>query len=115
GLMLAGLYLLYVMIVAKVSPKSAPPLSEEERRVALPEFAQQIKETISNKALPGLVRAMKGKNNVNVPFHTLLRHFIITILPAVVFIAAMGLTYKVVTAPVVEVDYGLQEMGGFGG
>ncbi len=115
GLMLAGLYVLYVIIMAKVSPKSAPPLSEEERRVDLPPFAESIKHAISNRALPGLVGAMKGKRNLDVPMTTLLRHLVIVLLPAVVFIAAMGLTYKSVTAPVVTVDYGLQEMGGFGG
>jgi len=115
GLMLAGLYVLYVIIVAKVSPKSAPPLSEEERRVTLPEFAETIKHNFSNKALPGLLSAMKGRNNVHVPFKTLLYHMFVTLLPALVFVAAMGLTYKAVTAPVVTVDYGLQEMGGFGG
>jgi len=115
GIMLAGLYVLYVILMAKFFPKSAPPLSEEERRITLPEFSQQIKETISNKALPGLIRAMKGKNNVHVPFSTLLRHLIITLLPAIVFVATMGITYKAVTAPIETVDYGLQEMGGFGG
>src|SRR5690606_14296494 len=52
--------------------------------------------------------------NVDVPSSTLLRNLVITLLPALVFVAAMGLTYKVVTAPVVTEEYGLQEMG-FGG
>src|SRR5690606_2143645 len=73
GLMLAGLYVLYVMLMAKIFPKSAPPLSEEERRVALPRFAETIKATISNKALPGLLGALKGKWNADVPASTLLR------------------------------------------
>src|SRR5690606_9122622 len=114
GLMLAGLYVLYVIIVAKISPSSAPPLSEEERRVELPPFAASIKATISNKALPGLVAALKGKRNVDVPSSTLLRNLVVTLLPALVFVVAMGMTYKTVTAPVVAEEYGLQEMG-FGG
>ena len=32
GLMLAGLYVVYIVIVAKLKPASAPPLSAEERR-----------------------------------------------------------------------------------
>lgn len=111
GLMLAGLYVLYVMLVAKISPKSAPPLSEEERRVALPEFAQTIKSTISNRVLPGLIGALKGRANAHVPASTLLRQLLIALLPAIVYVAAIGLTYKVVTAPVVTEEYGLQEMG----
>ena len=36
GLMLAGLYVLYVIIVAKLKPAWAPPLSASDRLVALP-------------------------------------------------------------------------------
>src|SRR5690606_5216858 len=85
------------------------------RTTTLPMLYHQSKATIINKALPVLIRAMKGKNNVHVPFSTLLRHLIITLLPAIVFVATMGITYKAVTAPIETVDYGLQEMGGFGG
>src|SRR5690606_27403741 len=115
GLMLAGLYVLYVVLMAKLFPHTAPPLSEEERRVPLPPFSQTIRDTLSNKALPGLLRALKGKNNVDVPASTLFRHLVIVLAPAIVFVVAMGLTYKVVTAPEASVEYGLQEMGsGFG-
>ena len=33
GLMLAGLYIVYVIVLAKLKPELAPPLSAEERRV----------------------------------------------------------------------------------
>jgi TRAP-type mannitol/chloroaromatic compound transport system permease large subunit len=36
GLMLAGLYVGYVVIMAKIKPAWAPPLSAAERQVALP-------------------------------------------------------------------------------
>src|SRR6059036_3695094 len=36
GIMLAGLYIGYVILVAKIKPSYAPPLSEEDRRVPLP-------------------------------------------------------------------------------
>ncbi|NGM87597.1 TRAP transporter large permease subunit [Parapusillimonas sp. SGNA-6] len=111
GIMLALLYVIYIMIVAKISPKSAPPLSVEERRVTLPEFAQTIKETISNRALPGLIGAMKGKRNANVPMKTLFNQLFITLLPALTFVAIMGLTYQIVTQPAPEEVTGLVEMG----
>ncbi|WP_442597300.1 TRAP transporter large permease [Parapusillimonas sp. JC17] len=111
GIMLALLYVIYVMTVAKISPKSAPPLSEEERRVTLPEFAQTVKDNVSNRALPGLIGAMKGKRNVDVPMKTLLGQSFIALLPALVFVAAMGLTYKIVTAPAPAEATGLVEMG----
>src|SRR5690606_551438 len=112
GLMLAGLYVIYVIIVAKINPKAAPPLSEEDRKVHLPGFAQSIKDTISNRALPGLVGALKGKRNANVPMGQVLKHLVITLLPALAFAAIMAFSYSVVTQPDVEEDYGLQAMGG---
>lgn len=114
GIMLASLYVLYVIVVAKLFPQSAPPLSEEERRVDLPPYAETIKATISNRVVPGLVNAMKGKRNIHVPMQVLLRNLALALTPALIFVVVMGLTYKAVTAPVVEVDYGLQQMGGFG-
>ncbi|UYO95015.1 TRAP transporter large permease [Pollutimonas sp. M17] len=111
GIMLALLYVAYIMIVAKVSPKSAPPLTEEERRVTLPEFAQTIKETVSNRVLPGLIGAMKGKRNANVPMRTLFNHLVIALLPALVFAAAMLLSYEIVTKPAPAQESGLVEMG----
>ncbi|MFW7342527.1 TRAP transporter large permease subunit [Pollutimonas sp. H1-120] len=115
GIMLALLYVLYIMIVAKVSPKSAPPLSEEERRVTLPEFAQIVKDTVSNRVLPGLIGAMKGKRNANVPMRTLFNHLVIALLPALVFAAAMLLSYEIVTKPAAVQESGLVEMGFAGG
>ena len=38
GLMLAGLYIGYIIIYAKIKPSIAPPLSEEDKKVELPEF-----------------------------------------------------------------------------
>jgi TRAP-type mannitol/chloroaromatic compound transport system permease large subunit len=111
GLMLALLYVVYIMIVAKLNPKAAPPLSEEDRRVTLPEFAEITKRTISNRVLPGLIGAMKGKRNAAVPMRTLFNHLVIALLPALVFVAIMGLSYKIVTEPLPEQASGLVEMG----
>ena len=99
GIMLAGLYIGYVMILAKIKPESAPPLSEKERQVDLPGFAKQISQVISNKAIPGLLRAIKGEKNVNVPIKTLLLQFVIALLPALIFAAVLGTTYYVATQP----------------
>src|SRR5690606_19729063 len=85
--------------------------TEEERRVTLPEFAQTIKETISNRVLPGLIGAMKGKRNANVPMRTLFNHLVIALLPALVFAAAMLLSYEIVTKPAPVQESGLVEMG----
>ncbi|HTN67617.1 MAG TPA: TRAP transporter large permease subunit, partial [Burkholderiaceae bacterium] len=111
GLMLAGLYVVYIVIVAKLNPASAPPLSAEERRVTLPEFAELIKNTISNRVLPGLIGAMKGKRNAGVPLRTLVGQLFTALLPGLAFVCVMGLSYNIVTQPAQESASGLMEMG----
>jgi len=99
GLMLAGLYILYVILLAKFKPEMAPPLSEEARRVALPPLTQRIAETVSNRALPALLGALKGKRNAEVPASYILKQLFITLLPAIVFAAATALAWNASTTP----------------
>jgi TRAP-type mannitol/chloroaromatic compound transport system permease large subunit len=112
GLMLAGLYIGYVIVLAKWRPRLMPPLSESARVVDLPRFAEVVSTTVSVKALPGLVGALKGRCNAGVPFATLFGHLVVTLLPALVFAVIVALTWRGVTAPdVVASTEGLQEMG----
>jgi TRAP-type mannitol/chloroaromatic compound transport system permease large subunit len=97
--MLAGLYILYVIIVAKLKPSMAPPLSAEARRVVLPPLAQSLQGKVSNKALPGLMAALKGKRNADVPASKILSQLFITLLPALAFVGLMAVIYPMVTAP----------------
>ena len=99
GLMLAGLYILYVIVVAKLKPSMAPPLSAEARRVVLPPLAQSLQGKVSNKALPGLLTALKGKRNADVPAGKILSQLFITLLPALAFVGLMAVIYPMVTAP----------------
>ncbi len=112
GLMLAVMYVLYVIILAKLKPSVAPPLSAQDRIVPLPAFAQIIKETITDRAVPGLISAMKGPRNIDVPMKLLLKNLAVALLPAAIFIAVMGFSYQSVTAPKTAEHYELQEMGG---
>jgi TRAP-type mannitol/chloroaromatic compound transport system permease large subunit len=102
GIMLASLYVLYVVVVAKLKPHLAPPMSAEDRRVPLPEFAEIVSGSISQRVLPGLIGAIKGKRNSAVPLRTLLSHLGIAILPALAVVLIMGMIFFKVTAPVVE-------------
>ena len=111
GIMLAGLYVLYVIIYAKISPSSAPPLSEEDACVYLPKFAEVICQTKSKNVLLGIARAMKGKRNADVPMHTLLTNLFIALLPALATAALLGSLYLVATAPEEVVPEGVQAMG----
>ena len=113
GLMLAALYMLYVIVLAKLKPSVAPPLSEKDRTVPLPAFAQTLKDTVGNRAVPALVHAIKGRRNTDVSMGRLLLNLFIALTPAIIFVLAFWGSYTSLTKPVVEVDYGLQQMGGF--
>ncbi|HLU04633.1 MAG TPA: TRAP transporter large permease subunit [Advenella sp.] len=110
GLMLAGMYVLYIILVAKIKPAWAPPLSEEERRIALPEFAATIKNSISNKALPGLLHALKGERNSGIPASVILKQLFIVLIPAVMFVCAIGLSYQL-SMPATQPASTLTELG----
>lgn len=99
GIMLAGLYIVYVIILAKLRPDMAPPLSAEARFVPLPAPTQKIAETVSNRALPALLGALKGRRNADVPTGYILKQLFITLLPAIVFALVAGLSYLAATAP----------------
>src|SRR5262245_61763223 len=110
GLMLAVLYLVYVVALAKLKPSLMPPLPEAERRIALPPFAQKLSSR-SRNALAGLAGALGG--SAGIPGRTALNQFLVSLLPALVIVAMLGLMYQVATAPVVEASpAGLVPAGG---
>jgi TRAP-type mannitol/chloroaromatic compound transport system permease large subunit len=110
GIMLAGLYVLWVIINAKLRPDIAPPLSAEDRHVDLPRFAELISRTRRN-VMAGLIGALKGRRNAEVPLRTLVSHLAITLLPALAAVLLMGLIYLAVTAPDYVPPEELEEMG----
>lgn len=99
GIMLAALYVSYVLIIAKLKPGMAPPLPASERVVALPAFTQAIPGAYGKSAVPALVRAFKGRRAADVPGRTLASNLAVALLPALAFAAVMGLSYRIVTAP----------------
>jgi TRAP-type mannitol/chloroaromatic compound transport system permease large subunit len=112
GLMLAAMYVGYIIVYAKLKPSIAPPLSEEDQYVPLPRFAEVITRNGSNNVIVGLVGALKGKHNIDVPRRTLLGNLVIALLPVLAAALIMVPIYLLVTAPVVVDTSGLQEMGG---
>jgi TRAP-type mannitol/chloroaromatic compound transport system permease large subunit len=99
GIMLATLYVGYVIIVAKLKPHLAPPMSAEDRYIALPPVAQEVSNTFGDKALPSLIAAIKGKRNAHVAMNDLLKELGIALLPAISALVIMGGIYMAVTAP----------------
>ena len=95
GLMLAGLYVGYVLIVAKLRPSMAPPLPAAERVVALPAYTQGIPNAGRRMVVSGLVDALR------MPEHrrTARTQLFVALLPALAFVAVMGVSYAILTAP----------------
>ncbi|SOZ40215.1 TRAP transporter large permease [Cupriavidus neocaledonicus] len=103
GLMLTGLYILYIVLLAKLKPALAPPLAASERVVPLPPVARTLEARGATHALPalgaGLMRALKGPRNAEVPAAVFARQLGIVLLPALATALVMGTIYSVATAP----------------
>ena len=112
GIMLAGLYILYVIAMAKLKPAWAPPLTAEQRVVPLPDGLRAIGAT-SNRWAPGsLINALKGRRNQGVSTRYLLGQLGIALLPAVLFAVVAIASYQSATRVVVEEAYSeLQALG----
>jgi TRAP-type mannitol/chloroaromatic compound transport system permease large subunit len=112
GFMLAGLYIGYIILLAWWKPHLMPPLSESERRIELPGFAQKLRRHGSN-ALAGLFRAVSGKETEGVPKPVAVRQLVVSLLPALFMAAVLAVTYRMATAPEVQASTaGLIEAGG---
>jgi TRAP-type mannitol/chloroaromatic compound transport system permease large subunit len=100
GIMLAGLYILYVIIVAKIKPSMAPPLSAADRFVPLPPLTQRITNPDGTQhALLGLVAALKGRRNKDVPTGYLVRQLALVLTPLLLFVFVSLWSYRAVTEP----------------
>ena len=112
GLMLAGLYIAYFIIMAKIKPAWAPALTAEQRMVPLPPQLKAIGATSDGWALGSLIKALKGRNNQGVSTKYLLGQLAIVLAPAVLFAAVSYASYLNATTVVVEETYTeLQAMG----
>jgi TRAP-type mannitol/chloroaromatic compound transport system permease large subunit len=109
GIMLAGLYVGYVIIVAKWKPHLAPPLSAADRQVPLPPLSQTLSARSSN-ALAGLFGALRAPS---LPRRQVATQLLVSLLPAISIVALLAFMYAGATAPTVAVDTaGLVEAGG---
>jgi TRAP-type mannitol/chloroaromatic compound transport system permease large subunit len=112
GIMLALMYVGYVMILAKWKPHLAPPLSAAERVVTLPAANAAISKANGKRVLPSLLLALKGERNAAISTKVILKELAITLAPLLVFVIIMGLTWNALTRPNEVQDVsGLQEMG----
>jgi TRAP-type mannitol/chloroaromatic compound transport system permease large subunit len=110
GLMLAGLYVLYLIALAVWKPKLMPPLPENERQVPLSPPVRLLAAR-GRHALVGLARALAGTPGVSGA--TLAKQWVITLLPALVLAGGLALIYRAATAPAVQIETaGVVEAGG---
>ncbi len=109
GIMLAGLYVGYVIILAKWKPHLAPPLSAADRQVPLPPLSQTLSSRSGN-ALAGLFGALGVPS---LPKRQVITQLFVSLLPALSIAALLVLMYAGATKPTAEVDTaGLVQAGG---
>jgi TRAP-type mannitol/chloroaromatic compound transport system permease large subunit len=112
GFMLAGLYIGYIIVLAKWKPALMPPLSASEQRVPLPPHSQALAQQKVH-VLAALWRALTGHASPSVPKRTVLGQLVVSLVPALAIVALLGVTYRSATAPEVEASTaGLIQAGG---
>jgi TRAP-type mannitol/chloroaromatic compound transport system permease large subunit len=98
GLMLASLYIGYVIIVAKLKPEWAPPLSEKDRHVDLTPTTQKL-ATFGKLALPAVLAAAKGRAAAGISTKELLKQLAIIVGPLLLFVVFMTVIHRTATTP----------------
>jgi TRAP-type mannitol/chloroaromatic compound transport system permease large subunit len=112
GLMLAGLYVGYVMLLAKLKPHLAPPLSAGELEVEVPAATLAMVGGPKQNAVAGLLAAIKAKGDVPFDRAHLRRQWLAVVLPGAAVLTILALTWNAITKPNVEESVsGLQPAG----
>ncbi|QKH38465.1 TRAP transporter large permease subunit [Achromobacter pestifer] len=102
GIMLAVLYMIYVVIVAKLRPDMAPPLPKEERGVPLSRESAALAAGGYTRAVSGMLAALfKGRRNKDVPLGFLLRNMAMALAPLAVTVLLVAVVYQGTTRPAV--------------
>ncbi len=115
GLMLAGLYIAYVIAVAKLRPHLAPMPPESERRVPMTANAIAVAGGKHRRALPRLAAALVRPAPGAPPRGWVAGQLAISALPAIFGAIAFLVVYEVVTRNVVIDTGGMQEIAETGG
>ena len=98
GLMLAGLYVVYVILLAKIKPHLMPPLSMAQRFVPLPPATETVSKAVSNTAVPALLRAL-GRRDLGVARSHLWRQLGVAALPLLLVALATAFSWHLNTRP----------------
>jgi TRAP-type mannitol/chloroaromatic compound transport system permease large subunit len=98
GLMLAGLYIVYVIVLAKLKPHLMPPLSAEQRFVPLPAPIAALSKATSNVAVPALLKGAFTRI-ADVPAAFARKQLGVALLPLLVFALATFTAWHLNTRP----------------
>ena len=116
GIMLAVLYMVYVIILAKLRPDMAPPLPKEERGVPLSRESAALASGGYTRALSGMLAALfKGRRNQDVPFGFLMRNMALALAPLAVTVLLVAVVYQATTRPEVVYEIPAELQLGSGG
>ncbi|ANN79665.1 TRAP transporter large permease [Bordetella flabilis] len=106
GIMLTGLYVLYVVGLSAFRPDLAPRLSASDRHIPLPEDAARVVRVHPGNAVVGLLAALfqprRGVAAASRPF--VWTHLAIAFAPLAMFALVMGALHQVVTTPAATYD-----------
>jgi TRAP-type mannitol/chloroaromatic compound transport system permease large subunit len=103
GIMLAMLYVGYVIVLAKIKPSLAPPLSAEDRKVEIPEQHRELSK-LGRNSLAVLGRTVFGRVPAGVSKRTVMAQFLIALLPALALGTIIIYSLDLATRPEVVVD-----------
>ena len=101
GLFLAFLYVLYVIGRAVMNPAIAPPLTEEETRIPVPDWMRRFQEAYSPNMASGLVRSLLSPSkavaieteNGPLTYRQLLANTAVMLVPFVLTSGILGLLW----------------------
>jgi len=115
GIMLAGLYIVYVIVLAKLKPSVAPPLSAEELYVPLPPPLVKASVDGDARAVTGLIALLRG-NAPDVPRRWVAGQLGVALLPLFLAVGVALLSYEISTAVrAVDTEPGPAAFGEVGG
>jgi len=92
GFFLAFLYLVYIIGMAMLNPKLAPPLPEAERQVPLPEWMRTLSETGSRNMIVAILSNLRSSAQV-VDRATLMRYLGFSTVPFILVASTLWLIF----------------------
>src|SRR5947208_876941 len=101
GFFLALLYLVYIVGWAIISPKIAPPLSEELTRVPVPTWMRKFQSAYSSNMLVGLISALFSPSRATaidadkerISYGTLFKNFCVALVPFALIAGTLWLAW----------------------